>query len=322
MSKHIYITRQINEIGINMLREKGYHVDISKKDRPLHKDEIKKELSKKKYDAVICLLTDHIDKEIFKACPTAKIFANYAVGYNNINLNDAKKAGVTITNCRGTSAHAVAEFTVGLILSLSARIVEGDLFVRKGKYKGWKPDLFLGEDLFGKTIGLVGSGSIGSLVAEFLHKGFNCKICYSDVVKNPVVEAKCNAEHISLEEVLKNSDIISVHTPLLPSTKHLINKKNIKHVKDGAILINTARGPVVEEVAMIEALEKGKLRGVGLDVYEFEPEVNKKLMKMTNTVLTPHIASARDSARNEMSELCAKNIISFFEKNRAITEVK
>lgn len=320
-TRRIYITREIQDVGVNLLKEKGYKVDISKKDRPLTKEELKKALSKKKYDAVICLLTDHIDKEIFDTCPTAKIFANYAVGYNNINLEDAKKRGMTITNCRGTSAHAVAEFTVGLIFSLTARIVEGDLFVRKGKYKGWKPDLFLGEDVFGKTLGLVGSGSIGSLVAEILHKGFKCKVIYHDIMKNSVIEATCDAQHMSLEEVLKNADMVSIHTPLLPSTKHLINKKNIHLMKEKAILINTARGPVVEEEALIHALKEKKIVGAGLDVYEFEPHVNEAFIKMTNVVLTPHIASARESARNEMSILCAKNIVSFFEHGKGLTEV-
>ncbi len=320
-SKLVYITRQIPEIGVNLLKDQGYKVDVFKKDRPITEKELLSALSKKKYDGIISLLTDHINKEVLDVCPNVKVVANYAVGYNNIDVEEAKKRKIIVTNTRGTSAHAVAEFTVALIGTVTTRIAEADEWTRKGKWKGWNPNLFMGKDIFGKTVGLVGSGAIGSIVAEILHKGFKCKIIYSDIKRNSVIESICDARHLSLEEVLKNADIVSLHTPLLPSTKHLINKKSFSLMKNGVVFINTSRGPVVDEEALVDALKSGKIYGAGLDVFESEPHINHGLLKMKNVVVTPHIASARESARNEMSILACKNIISVLEDGKALTEV-
>jgi len=321
-SKNIYITRQIPEIGIKMLRDKGYNVTVSSSENGMTKPELIQALSEKKYDAIISLLNDHIDASVFDACPTLKLVANYCVGFNNIDIEEAKKRGIKVTNTRGTSSSAVAEHTVALILSLTTRLVEGDLFIREGKYKGWDPSLLMGQDLTGKTLGLIGAGAIGRIVGKILSKGFDCKINYYDPFRNDNFEKEYDAHFMELESVLKESDIISIHVPLLPETHHLITKERINMMKKTAILINTARGSIVDEKALVEALQNGVIYGAGLDVYENEPELTEGLAKLSNVVLTPHIASARPSARVEMSKLACDNVISFFEKNgEVITSV-
>lgn len=308
----IYITRKIPEIGINLLRAAGHTVDVSKKDGVLSPKELKKALSKKPYDAVLCLLTDTINKEVFDTVPTAKIFSNYAVGYNNIAIDDAKAAGVTITNTPGVLTDTVAGFAVALMLSVARRIPEADAFTRKGKYDGWAPELLLGSDVKGKTLGILGAGRIGYEVARRMHLGFDMNIIYYDIKPSEYIEKDCKATFKeSVEDVLKEADIVSVHVPLLPSTTHLIDAKRLAMMKSTAYLINTSRGPVIDENALVDALKNKVIRGAGLDVFEEEPKLAKGLTKLPNAVLTPHIASASEETRNKMSEMAAQNILDF-----------
>ena len=312
--KNIYITRQISDKGIQMLKDKGYDVIIGKSKTPPNQKELIKELKKKNYDAVIPLLTDKIDGQIFDAVPTAKIFANYSVGYDNVDLAEAKKRGITITNTPGDYVDGVAEHAVALLLGLMARLVEADTFVRKGKYKGWDPMLFTGDKLNGKTVAIIGTGRIGEKFARKLHDGFGVKIIYYDIVRNESIEKECGAQFVnSLDEALTIADVISIHVPLLPTTHHLINKENLNKMKSSAYIINTSRGPVIDEVALVEALKVGRIRGAGLDVFEFEPKLAKGLAQLPNTILSPHIASAQTESRDEMSKIVAENIIDFFE---------
>ncbi|MFA6386232.1 MAG: D-glycerate dehydrogenase [Candidatus Paceibacterota bacterium] len=321
MSKQIYITRKIPESGLKLLREKGILFDIgTSKGAPTKKDIIK-ELKKKPYDGVIAFLTDIIDKEVFNACPTAKIFANFSVGYDNVNIEDAKACNVFITNTPGTSSTAVAEHTVALMLALTTRLVEADEFMREGKYKGWDPDIFIGTDMKGKKIGLIGAGQIGTEVAKILHYGFGSSIIYSDVSPSVELDKIENTTRMTTEEVLREADIVSLHVPLLPSTRHLINTESLKTMKKTAFLINTSRGPVVDEKALVYALENDIIRGAALDVFEFEPKLTKGLIKLPDVIITPHIASARQSARDLMSEIAAKNIISVLETGNPINSV-
>lgn len=321
MSKQIYITRKIPESGLRLLREKGILYDMGTNTLPLSKKEFLKKLKSKPYDGVISFLTEEIDAEVFDACPTAKVFANYSVGYNNVDLEEAKKRNIAISNTPGTSAVAVAEHTVALMMALTTRIVEGDKFVRQGKFKGWDPELFIGTDLRNKTVGLIGCGEIGSKVVEMLHNGFGINIIYSDVVRNENLEKTFGAIKKETDEVIKEADIISLHVPLLPSTKHLINKERLSSMKKTAFLINTSRGPVVDEKALVDALKNDIIKGAGLDVFEFEPKLVRGLSKLSNVVLTPHIASSRLSCRNMMSEVAAKNIISAIETGQVINSV-
>ncbi len=321
MSKQIYITREIPEAGLKLLREKGIEFDMGTSDLPPTKKEIIKKLKKKPYDGVISFLTDPIDKDVFEACPTAKIFANFSVGFNNVDIEEAKKRGIEVSNTPGTSELAVAEHTIALMFALTTRIVEGDRYMRAGKYKGWNPSLLVGTDMKGKTIGLVGGGAIGSQVAKVLHNGFGANIIYSDVVENKKLEEETGAIKKEFNDLIKESDIISLHCPLLPSTTHLINKDVFEMMKPGSFLVNTARGPVVDEKALVEALKNKKIRGAAIDVYEFEPKIVKGLNKLDNVILTPHIASARESARNMMAEIAAKNIIGVLEEGKAFSSV-
>lgn len=311
----IYVTRKIPDIGLSMLREKRFELDISPKDRPLSKRELVKALKKKPYNGVLCLLTDTIDAEIFDAAPSAKIFANYAVGFNNIALPEAKKRGITITNTSGALTEAVAEHTIALMLSLVRRIPESDWFIRKGKFKGWGPELFLGEELSGKTLGILGAGRIGSRVAEIASQGLKMSVIYYDIKRSKEFEKATGAAfRATPEEVLKEANVVSIHVPLLPATTHLINAARLRLMKKTMYLINTSRGAVIDEAALVDALRAGVIRGAALDVFENEPKLAKGLTTLPNVVLTPHTASATKSARDGMAKLAALNLIAFFEK--------
>ncbi len=319
--KIIYITRKIPEPGLKLLDEKGIKYDIGNFKKPPTTKDLKKELLKKNYTGVISFLTDKIDAEIMEAFPGIKIYSNFAVGYDNLNIEDAKTRGIFLTNTPGTSAMAVAEHTVALMLALTTRLVEGDEYMRCGKYKGWDPNIFIGTDLRGKIIGLIGAGQIGTEVAKMLRYGFGANIIYSDIKRNTDLENIDGIVRRETEEVLRESDIVSLHVPLLPTTKHLINSETLKTMKPTAFLINTSRGPVVDEKALIEALEKDIIRGAGLDVFEFEPKLSRGLTKLPDVIITPHIASSRQSAREMMSIIAVQNIISFLETGKPINNI-
>lgn len=315
MNKKIYITQRIPEIGIKMLLDKGYEVDVNPENKILTKDELLVALKSKPYDAVLCLLTNSINAEVFDAVPTAKIFANYAVGYNNIDVAEATKRGIIVTNTPGALTDSVAEHTVALIISVALRIVEADKYLREGKFKGWEPLGFLGLDLKGKTVGVLGAGRIGFRVGQILYKGFDMNVIYYDVKKNDVFEKDLDAKYFeSPEELMKVSDIVTVHVPLLDSTKHLINEARLKMMKPTAYLVNTSRGPVVDENALVESLQNKIIAGAGLDVFENEPNLAPGLADLPNVVITPHIASATVPAREGMAILATQNIIDLFEE--------
>ncbi len=305
-----------------MLINKGYSVDINPKDEVLSQKQIIKYLKKKNYDAVLSLLTDKIDSKVYDSAPSVKLYANYATGFDNLDLNEAKKRGIIITNAPGDlTSEAVAEHTIALMFALAARIVEADEFVRQKKYKGWEPMNFIGEDILGKTLGLIGAGRIGERVA-FYSKGLGLKIVYYDVNRNEKIEKEYGAIYCNtVDEILKQSDVISLHVPLLDSTRHLINEERLKMMKPTSFLINTSRGPIVDEIALEKALRIKVISGAGLDVFEFEPKITKGLLKLQNIILTPHIASASVEARNQMAEVAAQNVIDFFENGKPKNQV-
>ncbi|MCR4334846.1 MAG: D-glycerate dehydrogenase [Patescibacteria group bacterium] len=324
----IYITRQIPDVGIKMLTDKGFEVDINSEDRPLTKEELIEALRKKPYDGVLTLLTDQIDGEVMDACPTAKIFANYAIGFNNFNTEDAKKRNVMLTNTHGGGADRVAEHTWGLILALTCRIVEGDKYMRNGEYQGWDPMLLHGTKLAGKTLGIIGTGRIGADVAHRAKNGFMMNVIYYDIVRNEKIEKDLPAQagfgatfYSTVEEVLKIADVVSIHVPLTEDTHHLMNETRFNLMKKTAYLVNTSRGPVLDENALVSALQNKIIAGAGLDVYEFEPTLAKGLAELPNVVLTPHIASATDEARLDMARLSAQNIIDVLEGKPAVNSV-
>lgn len=306
----VFVTRIIPDIGISMLREAGHEVVLSGKDCPLTKDELIAELKIGSFDAVLSQLTDVIDKDVFDAAPTVKIFANYAIGFNNFDIEEGKKRGVFLSNTPGGGAERVAEFALALMLSLACRITEGDRFVREGKYKGFDPMLLHGTELVGKTLGIIGTGRIGAEVARRASRGFLMKVIYFDVARNEALEKEFGAEFKgTVEEVLPLADIVSIHVPLMPTTHHLINAERLKLMKKTAFLINTSRGPVLDEVALVQSLKSGLIKGAGLDVYENEPNLSSGLCDLSNVILTPHVASSTTESREDMSRLAAENIL-------------
>ena len=304
----------VPDAGIKILKDNGYEVAVNPEDRVLTKEELIAALKDQNYDALFCLLTDKIDGEVMDAFgPQLKIIANMAVGFDNINAADAKKHGIMITNTPGVLTNTVAEHTFTLMLSIAHRISEADKFTRAGKYIGWAPMLMLGSDLSGKTLGVVGLGRIGSRVAHHGVKGFEMKVLYYDVNRNEEFEKEFGAVFVSLDDLLKQSDFVSIHVPLLPATRHLINAEKLKLMKPTSYLVNTSRGPVIDEAALAKALADKTIKGAALDVFEFEPAINPDLIKLDNVILTPHIASATEETRSKMSALAATNIVEALE---------
>ena len=278
-----------------------------------HLVEVGGELTKKVIgvEALICLLTDRVDSDLMDlAGPTLKIVANYAVGFDNIDVKAAIDRGIVVTNTPCDEVNeAVAEHTWALILSLSRRVVEADEAVRRGAFRGWEPDIFLGTSLLGKTLGVVGLGRIGSMVARRA-RGYNMTVLYNKHEPDPVAEKELGVVFSSLDDLLAKSDVVTLHVPLTDQTRGMVNADFLAKMKVGSYLINTARGPVVEEHALVEALRSGHLRGAALDVYEHEPNINPELIGMEQVVLTPHIASATNEARDAMGKQLVAGITS------------
>jgi len=312
----IFITRRIPDAGIKKLQEKGYEVTISPDDRVLTKEELVAALQVKPYDAVLCLLTDKIDRDVLDAAgKQCKIFANYAVGVDNIDLPAAKERGIMITNTPGVLTDTVAEHTFALMLALAHRVAEGDRFTRAGKYHGWEPMLLLGNDVSKKIVGIVGLGRIGAQVVHYAARGFDAEIIYYDVKRNQEFEKSYGASfRENVDDIFREADFISLHVPLLDSTHHLVNKGRLNLMKPTAYLVNTSRGPVVDEAALVEALREKRIRGAALDVFENEPNLSPGLTELENVVLTPHLASATEETRSAMAELAAENIIAALEE--------
>ncbi|RJQ36726.1 D-glycerate dehydrogenase [Candidatus Parcubacteria bacterium] len=310
----IFITRNIPDRGIKLLQERGHEVTVSSEDRVLTKEELIAKLKAGGYDAVLCLLTDKIDADVMDAAgKQVKIFANYAVGFDNVDIKAAAERAIFVTNTPGVLTNSVAEFAFALILAIAHRIPEADRFSRAGKYQGWEPELLLGQEISGKTLGIVGLGRIGSRVA-FHARGFEMPTLYYDVVRNEAFEKESGAVFsANVDDVLREADIVSIHVPLLPTTKHLINAERLALMKPTAYLVNTSRGPVVDEAALLDALRAKRIRGAALDVWEFEPKLTPGLTELDTVILTPHIASATDQARQEMSRIAAENIIAALE---------
>jgi glyoxylate reductase len=317
----VFITRTIPEAGINLLKEKRYEVEVSDFDGVLPREQLLEKV--KGADAVLALLTDKINAEFFDAAgPQLRIVANFAVGYDNIDIEEAKKRGIITTNTPDVLTESVAEHAIALMFAISRRIVEADKFMRGGKYIGWAPMLFLGNDLRNKTLGLIGLGRIGARVAEIAKNGLGMKVLYFDVKRNEELEKNHGLEYSDLETVLKQSDFISIHVPLLDSTRHLLGAPQFEMMKSTAYLINTSRGPVIDEKALVSALKNSVIKGAGLDVFEEEPKMANGLSELDNVVVVPHIASATEETRSAMSELAAKNIIEVLEGKDAITPIK
>lgn len=309
----ILITHEIPDRGITMLKSKGYEVAVG---NAFNKQELIAELGKDRYDAVLCLLTDKIDADVLDAAKQSgvKILANYAVGFDNVDLKAAVARGIMITNTPGVLTDTVAEHTFALLLAIAHRVAEGDRFVRAGKYHGWEPMMFLGTDISQKTLGIVGLGRIGSRVAHHAARGFEMTVIYYDVQRNADFEKELDAEYRSdPDEIFREADFISIHVPLLATTHHLVDERRLALMKKSAYLINTSRGAVVDEAALVAALKNSTIKGAALDVYEHEPALAPGLADLDNIIITPHIASATEETRQAMSALAAENIVAALE---------
>lgn len=295
--------------------KKKHIVDIVPSSKPLGEEFFLEKIEK--YNGIIILLSHKITKKVIEKGKNLKIISNYAVGYDNIDVEYAKKRGIVVTNTPDVLTEATANLAWALILSLTRRIVESDKFTRAGRFEGWKPDLFLGIDLKGKTLGILGMGRIGQSVAKKA-RGFGMKVLYWDKEEKKTGR---NFKFCKLEEVLKLSDIISIHLPINKDTYHLLNKKRFNLLKKDSFIINTSRGEVIDEKALIEALNDQKIKGAGLDVYEKEPNVNKKLFKFKNVVLTPHIGSATIETRKKMADLAILNVLNVLDGKKPLTEI-
>lgn len=305
----IFVTRQIPGNSLEKLKDLG-EVTVSEFDRPLTPEEL---IEKgKESDMLLSLLTDRIDGDLMDAIgPQLKIVSNYAVGFDNIDVAAATDRGIVVTNtpCEEVN-EAVAEHTWALILALSRRVVEADEATKRGSYRGWEPDIFLGPSLIGKTLGIVGLGRIGTMVAERA-RGYNMKIIYNKHTRDEECEQKMGIKYCTLDTLFEESDIVSLHVPLTEETRGLINQENLHKMKKGVFLINTARGPVVREGDLVEALRSGHVGGAALDVFENEPNIAPELIGMENVILTPHIASGTHEARNKMGEIAVTALIDF-----------
>lgn len=309
MKKKVLITRRIPEAGIDILRER-YEVVVNDGETPLKKKAlIKKAVS---CDGILTLLTDRIDADVIDALPRLKGIANYAVGFDNIDIAAASRRGIAVSNTPGVLTDATADLTIALIFAAARRIAEADLFTRRGKWKGWEPNQFLGADVYGATIGVVGMGKIGTAVAERAY-GLGMKVVYYNEEKVGKIERELKALYVPLDKLLSSADFVTLHVPLTEETRHLIGERELMTMKDSAFLINTSRGKVVDERALASALKDGIISGAGLDVYENEPEINPGLLKLKNVVILPHIGSATTTARTKMATMAAENLTAMLE---------
>lgn len=306
MSKpKVYITRLIAQEAIDELSAL-FEVEVNPEDRALSKAELKERI--KGCAAVVTLLTDIIDDEVLEAAgPQLKIVSNYAVGFNNFNIDAATAHGVVLTNTPGVLDDATATHTFTLLLAAARRVAEADRYVRAGKWKGWAPIFFLGQDVDHKTLGIAGLGRIGKNVARKA-RGFDMSIIYSDVRRDEGFEAECGARWVDKATLLKESDFLTLHVPLLPETHHYIGADELRQMKRTAVLVNASRGPVVDEKALLAALREGVIFAAGLDVFENEPALEPGLADLDNVVVVPHIASATFETRINMGRIVVSNI--------------
>jgi len=292
---------------VELLQERGYEVVVGPSEDPYEPEELAHLVVGA--DGILALLIDRIDMDILRAAgPQLKVVANFAVGYDNIDLRATEQRGVKVSNTPDVLTQAVAEHTFALVLAVARRIVEGDRIVRERRFRRWGPSFLLGMELRGKTIAVVGPGRIGEAVAQIAERGFGMRALR--VGRGP------------LHAALPQADVVTLHVPLTPETHHLIGALELQAMRQTAILVNTSRGPVVDETALVEALRAGEIGGAGLDVYEHEPEPAGGLVGLDNVVLAPHTASATREARSAMSRLAAENVIAALERRPLPSEVR
>jgi len=314
----ILISRVLPEEAVARARSRA-EVDLHEADRPLGRAELIARL--KGRQGLVCLITDAIDAPLLAACPDLKVVANVAVGFNNIDVAEATKRGVVVTNTPDVLTETTADFAWTLLMATARRVVEADRYVREGKFTQWEFMLLWGGDIHGKTLGIIGFGRIGRAMARRA-RGFDMRVLYQDAVAaDPATERELRATRTDTATLLRESDFVTLHTPLLAETQHLINAQSLKTMKKTAYLVNASRGPVVDEAALAQALKEGWIAGAGIDVFEREPEVHPALMGLPNAVLAPHIASASSDTRLKMANLAVDNCLAVLEGKTPPTPV-
>jgi glyoxylate reductase len=318
MTKSILISNTLPQEALDLIPG-DYQVDYNGTDVPLPKTELTHRLRGK--DGLICHIVSAIDDEVLAAAPGLKVVANVAVGFNNIDVAAARRRGVVVTNTPDVLTETTADFAWALLMAAARRVVEADRFLRSGQWARWQWDLLWGRDVHGKTLGIVGFGRIGRAVARRAG-GFGMRILYHDAVAaDAAQERELRATFTDLATLLREADFVTVHTPLLAETRHLIDETRLRTMKRTAILVNAARGPIVDEAALVRALTEGWIAGAGLDVFEDEPRVHPGLLPLTNAVLAPHIASASFDTRLAMATLAVRNCLAVVEGKPPITPV-
>lgn len=303
MSFRVHITRPLPECAVEILESAGFEVSVPDESGLPSREALLKAV--KDVHGVLSILTEKIDEEVFERAATLKVVSNMAVGFDNIDLEAATRRGIAVCNTPGVLTETTADFAWALMLAVARRVVESDNYVREGKFKWWGPKLLLGQDLYGATLGIIGFGKIGQAVARRA-AGFNMKVLYCG--ESAPSESELGKK-VSQQELLEASDFVSLHVPYRPSTHHLIGEAQLSSMKSTAYLINTARGAVVDEQALVDALKRKEIGGAGLDVFEAEPLVHPGLLELPNVVLAPHVGSASVATRNRMAEMAAKNLV-------------
>ncbi|MEW6235012.1 MAG: D-glycerate dehydrogenase [Candidatus Omnitrophota bacterium] len=315
MGPQVYVTRMLPQPALDRMKEAGFQFEVYPEDRAIPREVLLEKI--KNRDGALCILTDAIDRDVFEQANKIRIFANYAVGYNNIDIGEATRRGIAVTNTPGVLTDATTDLAWALLFAAARRIVESDADLRQGKFDGWGPMRFLGQDVTGAVLGVVGMGRIGKAFAARA-AAFQMKILYVSRKPEPEFEAAYapSARRVELDELLRRSDFVSLHVPLSPETTHLIGERELRLMQPHAILVNTARGPIVDEGALVKALEEKWIWAAALDVYEQEPKVHPGLIGLSNAVLCPHIGSATFRTRTRMGLMAVENLIAFFSGKR------
>ena len=313
----VLVTRPLPDPGIAPLRDAGFDVRLADDDRPLGRKELLSGIAD--VDAVLCMLSDRIDDEVLDAAPRLRVVANFAVGFDNIDVAGARARGIEVTTTPGVLTDATADLAWGLLLAAARNLGAGERMVRAGLWEGWSPTQLLGPPVRGTRLGIVGMGAIGQAVARRA-RGFDMEVVYHNRRRVPVdVEQALGATRVPVDELLATSDFVSLHAPLNDESRHLLDRAAFERMKPTAVLVNTARGALIDEAVLVDVLRERRIAAAGLDVYEFEPHITEGLLALDNVVLAPHLGSAATDARAAMVELCSRNIIEVLAGRPAVT---
>jgi glyoxylate reductase len=318
MRKSIFVSNVLPQEALRLIPSE-ISVEFNDSDQPLPKTELIRRLEGK--DGLICHIISTVDEEVFAAVPGLKVVSNVAVGFNNIDVEAARRHGIVVTNTPDVLTETTADFAWALLMAAARRVVEADQFARSGQWTRWQWDLLWGNDVHGKTLGVIGFGRIGRAVARRA-LGFGMRVLYHDAVRaDAATERELKAAYAEPEVLLRESDFVSLHTLFIPETRHLINEGNLRRMKKTAILVNAARGPIVDEAALVKALTENWIAGAGLDVFEEEPKIHPGLLPLKNVTLAPHIASASLDTRLAMATLAVRNCLAVLDGKPALTAI-